>query len=177
MDVFEQRNTATASRDGYFVGFSATNLELRVYGSAGTTTTSFTQLQTKHQEGRWKHYAMTFDDASNAVRCYVNGMMVGASTNSRDMTATASCTTRLGGAGVIGMSAYSLFDLQVFPDVVVPPSDIPLLMKPDVLLGGCRGRYCGLAFRGTPIDESGNGNDLSGTPHPDAEPPWRSTYQ
>lgn len=177
MDVFEHRNTATSSRDGYYIGFSATNFTLSVYGSNGNTATTFSQLQTKHQEGRWKHYAITFDDASNAVRCYVNGMMVGQTTNTRDMTSTASCTTRLGGAGVSGMSAYSLFDLQVFPDVVVPPSDIPLLMKPDVLLNGCRGRYCGLAFRGTPIDESGNGNNLSGTPSSDAEPPWRSTYQ
>jgi hypothetical protein len=185
MDVFRQQNSATGARDGYYIGFSATELQLRIYGSAGATTSFINQQISRQQVGQWKHFAVTFDDASNVVLWYVNGMLVSRGTNTRDMTAVAGCTTTLGGASVNGLSNYALFDLQVFPDLVVPPSDISLLLNPRIAYPGCRGRYAGLRFSdpgagGLVVDESGSGNDLtaggSGTTLMDAEPPFRPTY-
>lgn len=187
MDVFLQRNTATAARDGYYVGFSATELQLRVYGSAGATNSAAANSSlTKHQDGRWRHYAITFDDATDVILTYLNGVLINRVLNTRDMTATAGCSTTLGGAGINGLTAYSLFDLQVFPDVVLTPDQIPLLMNPQISVPNCKGRYGGLQFTnpgsgGLVIDESGSGNHLTAsggsTVLNDAEPPFRPTYQ
>lgn len=185
-DIIRHSSTANRTRDGYYVGFVGTGIQIIIYGSAGSSTSNFSNTW-QHRNNRWAHWAVTFDNATDAVRAYFNGKLIGTGTNARDMTANASCTTDLPSGQVNSSLIGNVFDLQVIPNVAVPASDIPLLMNPTALYGDVRARWFGLQFRqpgasGTVFDESGNGNNLTASATLAAclqgeEPPWRSTYQ
>lgn len=184
-NIFTQANTST-SRNGYAVGFNANGeVTAVVYGSNGQTTTAVTG-NSLVRTGKWNHYAVTFDDATDNVMAYVNGKLLGRVTNTRDMTSTAtSLSSNIGGATTeLGEWRAALFDIQVFPDVVITQDDILHLMNPLESLPGLRGRYFGVQSQqyttaaGGCRDESGNGNNLTitGSIVPtEAEPPFRFT--
>lgn len=185
-NVFAHFNQGTA-RNGYGVGFQTDGqVSVVIYGSAGLTTTNTTgnALATS---GRWAHCAVTFNDADNAVLVYVNGELLTRGTNTRDLTSTTTGLTTSIGNSISTLPEYrgELFDIQVFPDVVIDPSDIHHLMNPFESVPGCKGRYFGaqstqytLNAAGGVRDESESGNDLTitGTALPTAaEPPFRFT--
>lgn len=161
--------TATANvgtRDGYCLTTATGGVVLRVMGSTNSSDSSTNAQQMPLYHGIWQHVAVTFDDATDQVRFYRNGVLRIAALNTRDMTSNASCTTLLCGNTLQGFLLGNIFDVQVLPDVTVPPQDIPLLMNPKYQYHGVKGRYCGLGFRtvavnGTLLDESGNGNNLT----------------
>ena len=184
--IFNQGSTANASRDGYCIGWNATSqLVSRIHDSTGTTAT--TAVTVPHIiSGRWNHYIFSFDDATDQVVYYVNGKLWALQTNTRDMTANASCTCNVSATSVGGTTIYGyVFDLQIFPDIVVPQSDAQLLMDPEHFYPGCRGRYFGIDSRhfttvvasGSVFDESGNGNTLTiqNALRSGPEPPFRFT--
>lgn len=182
-DVFEQYGS-TVNRDGYSVSILGNQLRVTVNGSAGTTSTNLGG-QNLMSPSRWNHYTATFDDATNEVRGYHNGKLFGVATNTRDMTANGTtCNTRIFPVINATFVGYC-FDIQVFPDIVVPAADVPLLMNPTYTYQGLQARYCGLEFRGvapgsTLYDESGNGNNAttnaSATMQQADEPPFRPTF-
>jgi hypothetical protein len=185
--IINQASTANASRDGYSVGYNNNGQILfTVSGSAGTTNTAaFTGTITGRQ-GRWHHYAVTFNDANNQVALYINAKLIGVGTNTRDMTANAACTTTLFSNTFTTNTFYGcIFDLQLLPDTVVPAQDIGELMDPRMHITEAKGRYFGMEYAqvglsGTIVDESGNGNNLTmpatGTPYFTwPEPPFRFT--
>ena len=183
-NVFAQYNAST-QRNGYAVGFQVDGtLTTVIHGSAGFTTSSIAG-NSLSRSGQWAHYVVTFDDASDTVLGYVNGKLLGRVTNTRDLTSTAtSLTTQIGGS-ITSLTEWrgSLFDIQVFPDVVITQDDIRHLMNPFESLPGLRGRYFGAQSvqYGTGVggvrDESGSGNDLTatGAVPTEAEPPFRFT--
>lgn len=181
--IFRQASTANSARDGYSIGFQAGgSLAMFVNGSAGQTSVG-AGLGGVHKDGQWTHYAVTFDDASNAFRAYTNGKLFGVNTNTRDMTANASCTTAIAG-GDYAQNDLELFDLQILPNIVVPAGDMPLLMDPRYVYQGVQARYFGLEFSQVTAgeilyDETGNGNNLTvaatRTLWSDEEPPFRPT--
>lgn len=182
-DIIRHASTANNARDGYAVCFTSTELNPRIYGAAaGGSFVAMTN--SPHRRGQWVHFAFTFDDATNQMLGYRDGKLVQVTTVTTDMTANASCTTTLA-PGIVGTLTALLFDLQILPDVVVPPQDIPLLMDPRVKYPGIKARYFGLEFRsigGSTVlrDESGNGNNLTTTAgavlSQAEEPPWRQVF-
>jgi hypothetical protein len=185
--IISHSNTANDVRDGYVVGWNLNRLTFWSLGSAGSTNSNgFTY---NSQSGKWQHYAVVFDDSANSVWFYQNGVLMTQVANTRDMTSIATTTTRLGSfTGSISNNDElrgALFDLQIFPNVVVPPQDIPLLMHPFDSYPGCKGRYfgvsCGTMAVGvnTIRDESGSGNNLNNsaatTLGVGSEPPFRFT--
>lgn len=184
-DIFVHASTANPFRDGYFVGWSAGLLQVLIGGSAGSNTQSMRPFVQAYN--RWNHFAITFNDANDQLCFYMNGVLMSMTTNTRDMTANAACTTIITPNASVGSFRGDLFDLQVFPDLVIPARDILLLMDPRQQLAGLKGRYFGLRYNapaasGTIIDESGSGNDLTASATAGAvtktdEPPWRPTYQ
>jgi hypothetical protein len=177
---------ASTSRNGYAVGFQTDGqVSVVIYGSAGFTITNTTG-NALARSGRWAHCAVTFNDASNEVLVYVNGELLTRGTNTRDLTsATTGLTTGIGGSITqLGEYRGELFDIQVFPDVVIGPGDIHHLMNPLESVPGCKGRYFGVQSQQYTVgsnnvrDESENGNNLnvSGSSLPTAaEPPFRFT--
>jgi hypothetical protein len=174
-------STANTARDGYRVAFTTTTV---LFGLRdGTGSTNYNAITgAPHRDGNWHHYAMTFDSATNEMRGYVDGMLRTITTATRDVSANASCTTSLNPNETGSGYGFLFFDMQILPDVVVPPGDIRLLMDPRVQYPGVKGRYFGLNFRttaagtGALLDESGNGNNLTVSPstiHQGPEPPWR----
>ena len=102
----------------------------------------------------------------------------------QNISANAACTTSLN-PGVVGSGeGFRHFDLQILPDVIVPPQDVPLLMNPDFSYPGIKGRYYGKNFcttasgTGALRDESGNGNNLTllNPVQQGEEPPYKPTY-
>jgi len=187
-DVFHQHGSTNTLRQGYGVYYNANgNLIVGIYGSAGADATTFTG-PSYIRKGVWHHTAVTFDDAANSIQYYVNGVEMGRAANTRDMVSTTSCVTRLAGSSqsVANFFGY-LFDVQVFPNIVIRANEIPHLMKPNESLPGLKARYIGLRFSGAkqttlPLeDESGNGNNLNVTNNTIVdyqkvvEPPWRQT--
>lgn len=178
------------ARDGYMVGWSA-NQQLTFYalGSAGSTVSTAGTYSS--QSGKWQHYTVVFENSSNSVWFYENGKLLTRVANTRDMTANASTTTRIGSYAGSFTNADELrgafFDLQIFPDVVVPPQDVPILMRPLDTYPGCKGRYFGIDCGamdtggvGVIRDESGSGNHLGLSNPPNKlelgpEPPFRFT--
>jgi hypothetical protein len=165
-DIVAQLQTGNAARDGYLVALASSGLTFRIADSAGATDTTIGYATMPVLLGVWQHLAVTFDDSTNFVRVYRNGALAATASNTRDMTDNASCTTWACGNQVYGALVGSVFDLQVLPDVVVPAQDIPLLMNPKYTYHGLKARYFGVGFRtiaasGTPVDESGNGHDLT----------------
>lgn len=185
--IFQQTSTASTTRDGYSVGISANgNMFISIAGGAGNNNTNITPSRFPWRSGQWGHYAVTFDDATNVILVYANGQNVGRGTNTRDMSANAACTTTLFPTTFVTNPFYGfIFDLQVLPDTVIPPSDIRELMDPTLHIPETKGRYFGLEYAevglsGTIVDESGNGNGLTmpatGALYRTAqEPPFRFT--
>lgn len=179
---FRQQSTANQLRDGYEAGFGPGGLQIYIKTNSGSPVSAGVGTPDIANNPRWKHCTLTFDNGTNEVRGYIDGKMVGRSTNATDMTANASCTSGIG-SSQSGTTVGLLFDIQVFPGVLVPAQDVPLLMDPEHQYPGQLARYCGLDFRttasgGTVYDESGNGNHLTaggGTLEQDEEPPFRFT--
>lgn len=186
--AFEQSGAST-TRDGYSVQFrssaSEAGLYVNIFGSAGNTATVLGLQYPQHLDGKWNHYAVTFDDANNLLRGYRNGNLISSNTNTRDMTANGTtCRTRIF-PSIVATYVGFCFDLQVLPDVIVPGADIPLLMKPGHKYPGVKGRWFGLDFQQTTAgnkvyDESGNGNNVTVaagvTMYAAEEPPFRPTF-
>jgi hypothetical protein len=186
-DLIAQASTANVARDGFYVHINNTSaLSINIQSATASSTTSSVESRQFLRNGLWAHYAITFDDATNLVRFYVNGSMITTATNTTDMTANASCQTRIGNnAFVSGFGNGWLFDVQILPEVAVSIADILPLMNPRYRDGRVRGRWFGLSFRtpgasGTVYDESGNGNNLVAINNPnhctqDEEPPYLPT--
>jgi hypothetical protein len=185
-DIIRHTSTANVQRQGWRCGFGSLSFQLNIADTAGNT--SYAAINpSPHRDGRWHHYLVTFDDAANVIRGYVDGALhtvLGSVT--RDLTAAPSCTTTWNPNAIGNGNGFFLFDFQILPDIVVPPQDVRLLMDPRVQYPGVKGRYFGLNFNttaagtGACIDESGNGNNLTISPsafQQGEEPPWRSTYQ
>lgn len=183
-DIIRQYGAAT-NRAGYRVSVFGNDLQVDILGAAGTTLSSLNFLLARVRPTRWNHIAVTFDDATNIVAGYVNGVLWNRTTNTRDMTDnTTTCTTQLL-PNISGIYTGWCFDVQVLPNVVVGSGDIPLLMNPTYSYPGVMGRYFGLDFitteaSGTIYDESGNGNNLTVaagvTLEQGDEPPFRPTF-
>lgn len=181
-DVIRHASTANAARDGYRVGFNATEMRLDILGATGSQ--NYAAISgSPHRDGRWHHLVATYDSVSNRINGYRDGHLVTYNTTvTQDISANASCTTTLN-PNVIGNGfGFLFFDFQILPNVVVPASDVRLLMNPRYTYPGVMGRYWGLQFRTTtgtgPIrDESGNGNNLTITQtiQQGEEPPYLPT--
>ena len=185
-DIIRHASTANNARDGFRLGFIATELRMDILGATGSTNYAAI-TGSPHRDGRWHHYVVTYDSTTDQMRGYVDGKLrtsIGNAT--RNITANASCTTTWNPNVIGSAGGHFFFDFQILPDVVVPPSDVPLLMDPRYQYQGVKGRYFGLGFTtsaaatGGCIDESGNGNNLTISPsafQAGPEPPFRSTYQ
>lgn len=183
-NIFAQYN-AGANSNGYSVGFNADgNLTAVVYGTAGWDA-ALISGNCLVRSGRWTHYAVTFENATDTVLAYVNGNLFGRATNTRNLTSSAtSMTTQIGSAtNTLPEWRSPLFDIQVFPNVIMTPDDMRHLMNPLDTLPGLKGRYFGVQSQqnGTGVggvrDESASGNDLTSTllVPTDTEPPFRFT--
>jgi hypothetical protein len=173
------------NRNGYSVGFNASGeVSVVIYGSAGLTQTAVTG-NSLSRSGRWAHCAVTFDDANNEILAYVNGHLMNRATNTRDLTSTTTSLTTSIALATAELTNYngSLFDIQVFPDVVIESEDIRHLMNPLESVPGCKGRYFGVESRqntsgaGDIRDASGSGNNLTTSSPVETidEPPFRPT--
>lgn len=185
-DIIRQSSTANTARSGWRCGFTTTTFLLAVFDNAGAT--SYNAIAgSPHRDGKWHHYAVTYDSATDQVRGYVDGILRTSLNNAtRNITANALCTTNLNPNNIGSNAGYLFFDLQIFPDVVVPAQDVRLLMNPLYKCPGLKGRYFGINFRTTAAganalqDESGSGNNLTISPtafQQGAEPPYLPTYQ
>jgi hypothetical protein len=181
-DIWRHTSTANASRDGYAIWLNGGAIGGRIAGSAASTDFgTFPNHRPRHRV--WAHFIVRFDNAANQVCFFHNGMLAQTTANTRDMTSNVSCTTQMLGSNYQGDLLAEIFDVQVFPDVVVPNGDVRRLLRPDFIYPGCKGRYYGLGFRslaasGVVVDESGSGNHLTGPAVVQAqapEPPWRAT--
>lgn len=168
-DILRQSSTANTNRDGYRVGFNANGgFGIRVLGSAASADSynSVAAISGHKQDRRWRHFCVSFDNSTNEVRIYRDGIMVAISNNATDMTSNASCTTMLYDTGIQGTLTGDLFDVQVLPDYVISPADVRLLMNPTRQHEAVRARWCGRQFIHTDVagvvrDESGNGNHIT----------------
>lgn len=184
-DVFRHTSTANANRDGYRIGFgSAGGIGIRVCGAATNTDSYGASTATMQKNRKWQHWCLTFDDATNFVRGYLNGRLVLITTNTTDMTANAACTTAVPDSGIQGGFNGMLFDLRVMPDYVASVAEVRALMDPAFWHPAVKGRYFGRGFRSTVNgevvrDESENGNDLTlaTNAHLAEEPPLLPTFQ
>lgn len=185
-DIMRHASTANVARDGFRIGFSNTEFRLDILGATGSNNYGAVQGG-RHRDGRWHHFAAVFNTTANTINGYLDGRLWQTTTGvTQNISANASCTT-VWNPNILGNGAgFQYFDLQILPDVVVPPEDVPLLMKPQLLYPGVKGRYFGLQFRTSAVgtgacrDESGNGNNLTISTaafQQGEEPPFRPTFQ
>ena len=188
--IIDHYSNNSSLRNGYSVVWASGAPSVYVKSGTGFSSTSipgFLGADSLRISRRWFHIAVTFDNATNQVRGYLNGKLVGVGTNTTDMTeTTTNVTTRLFPT-ISGNTTALLFDIQLFVNQVVPGSDIPLLMDPQGHYQGLSARWCGLDFTtvsspGSILDESGNGNNIPWTAttagnrfHQMEEPPFRFT--
>jgi hypothetical protein len=183
-DVIRHASTANAARSGFRIGFSAADFRLDILGATGSN--NYAAVTGVHRNGRWNHFAATHDNATNTLLGYWNGNLTQRTNATQDITADAACTTIWNPAVIGSGSGFLFFDLQILPNVVVPPSDVKLLMNPRYSYPNVKGRYFGINFRTTAagtnalLDESGSGNNLTISPsafQQGEEPPYLPTYQ
>lgn len=187
-DIWRHSSTANNARRGYYFMFN-NGLEMANADGAGRTTASIPATTHRCNTGVWEHWAITFRTNEGYVRGYKNGKLIGQVFQSRTPNSDGLGTTNeLLGSTIRGQLLAQMFDIQLHltsggPEI--KSEDIPLLMRPDLLLPSCTARYYGKAFRslassGVLIDETGKGNNLTNkaslTPQFE-EPPYLPTYQ
>ena len=165
-DVFAQRSTANISRDGFVVYFQSRGLVLLLCGSAATTASSMGVSNTRLESGKWAHYAITYDAASQIVVFYRDGQPITSGSNTRVVTANAACTTEFGQGSYQQGANHSLFDFQYAVNTALNAADVAALMNPRHRDGRITARYFGLgtggyAASGVVLDETGNGFNVT----------------
>ena len=188
---FKARGEALVG-DIWFHGIVGTNRECVIVGdpsvplgalrlftadaSAGSSAVSGAGFVLGRQ---WAHYAVVWNGAR--VCFFRNAVLHSTAALTRVPTINGTRTTKIGYAGLAGVPSSPMFDVQVFPNVILTPGEVRALMDPRKNTAGCTGRY----FRywrplnsGLLVDESGNNNNLTlsstSLGHSQSEePPWR----
>lgn len=156
--VFAQQSTSY--REGYWVQFNADRTMQFNVGHVTVGQAAISGPMVLYD--RWAHYAVTWDGARALF--YRNGACLSSVAQVFTPTFGGTRNTKLGNGGD-GIVRGSLFDLQVYPNITLPPGQIRATMDPRTTVGGMKGRWARWEWRdvpgGTMRDESGNGNTLT----------------
>lgn len=162
-------NANPATRNGYAVMLNGTaggaffDITIRMCtGSANNAVGSGSPVNMSYGSRIWVHIGWTHDGAS--LLYYLNGKVA--------LRKAAAFTPTVAGTRVttIGVSANGfnggMFDLQIFPNIVLNPAEMRALMDPRLTIraGDCKQRLFRNwqpAASGTVRDESGNSTDLT----------------